>query len=153
MHPKPACLLVQEDRGDDPRRNGNEKKIAVGFYPVITTGRRAEAARAPIIDYVLTIPILARQAIAAVEVTAPLTLAPVCFAVTLAAVLPLVLSIEVITVAVLNTCGLYGALRRLFCNSAPLIPLRLSPPLSVAIGLIGTNILFLLGKGQATETH
>jgi hypothetical protein len=148
-----GVLLVQENRGDDPRRDSDQKEVAVRLHPLIAAGRSAEAMAAPIIDNVLTASILGRQTIAAIEVMAIPALAPIWVASTLIALLlPPTISIGLIATTALAASALDRALR-LLCTSAPLTPRLLSSPMFIASGLIRSNVLVLLGKSQTAETH
>jgi hypothetical protein len=69
--------LAQEDRGDNPGRDGNKKEAVIGLHPMIATGRSAQAMTAPIVDYVLAAAIFGRETISAIEVVVMATLAPI----------------------------------------------------------------------------
>src|SRR5664279_5065285 len=60
-------LPVQQDGGDHTGGDGHEHVVAPGLDPVVATRRRAQAVAAPVVDDVLAVTILGRQAAAAIE--------------------------------------------------------------------------------------
>jgi hypothetical protein len=98
---------------------------------------------APIVDDIRVTPILGRQTIAAIEVVVVViaTLAPIEVASTIVAlVLPLAITIG------FNAATVLAA-------GAPRIPLLFGSSLAIAKRLVCSNVLFLLGKRQAAESH
>src|SRR5690242_2268548 len=62
--------VAEQDTGDDAGRHRRQHIVAADLHPVVAARRRAQAMRTPVVDHVLAVVIVRRQAPAAVEVVA-----------------------------------------------------------------------------------